>query len=60
MRRFMRLGFAFWFAISMTLAQVSISVAQTTSTYPGSDTDATGAYSSTSEPLPFRRYWLRS
>ncbi len=47
MRRFMQLSFAFWFAISMTLAQVSISVAQTTSTYPGSDTDATGAYSST-------------
>jgi hypothetical protein len=49
----MQLSFAFWFAISMTLAQVSISVAQTTSTYPGSDPDETGVYSSTSSHSHF-------
>jgi hypothetical protein len=48
MRRFIQLSFTFWFAISMTLAQVSLSVAQTTSTYAGSDTDESGSYSGTS------------
>ena len=48
MRRFMSLSFAGWFAISMTLAQVSLSAAQTTSTYSGSAADESGAYSGTS------------
>src|SRR5215469_15568661 len=46
MRRFIQLGFAFWFAISMTMAQVCSSAAQTTSTYSGSDSDT---YSATSD-----------
>ena len=48
MRRFMSLSFAFWFAISMTLAQFSLSAAQTTSTYSGSETAGSGDYSGTS------------
>jgi hypothetical protein len=51
MRRFIQLLFAFWFGVSMTLAQVSISAAQT-STY-GSDTDGGGAYSGTSSGSHF-------
>jgi hypothetical protein len=43
MRRFIQLIFAFWFAISMTLAHVYISAAQTSSGY-GSETDESGAY----------------
>src|SRR5215471_7640081 len=53
MRRFMSLSFAGWFAISMTLAQVSLSAAQTTSTYPGSAADESGAYSGTSSDSHF-------
>jgi hypothetical protein len=45
MRRFMQVSFAFWLAISLTLAQVSLSAAQTGSPYSGSDTDESGAYS---------------
>jgi hypothetical protein len=41
----MQLALALWFAISMTLAQVSISAAQTASTYSGSATDESGTYS---------------
>jgi hypothetical protein len=36
MRRFIQCSFAFWFAISMTLAQVCTCIAQTSSTYSGS------------------------
>jgi hypothetical protein len=53
MRRFMRLSFAFWFAISMALAQVSCSTAQTTSTYSGSGTDGSSAYSGASSDSHF-------
>jgi hypothetical protein len=45
MRRFIQLVFAFWFAISMTMAQVFISAAQTTSTYSGSEPGKAGASS---------------
>ncbi|MBV8453142.1 MAG: hypothetical protein JOZ29_12865 [Deltaproteobacteria bacterium] len=44
----MSLSFAFWFAISMTLAQVSLSAAQTASTYSGS-----GSYSGRSSDPHF-------
>lgn len=53
MRRFMSLSFAFWFAIFMTLAQVSLSAAQTGSTYPGSPTDESGGYSGKSSDSHF-------
>ncbi len=52
MRRFIQLSFAFWFAISMTLAQVFISAAQAPSTYPGSGTDE-GGYSATPRDSSF-------
>jgi hypothetical protein len=45
MRRFIHFSFALWFAISMALAQVSLSAAQTTPTYSGSETDESGSYS---------------
>src|SRR5215471_12446192 len=45
MRRFIHFSFASWFAVSMALAQVSLSAAQTTSTYSGSETDESGSYS---------------
>jgi hypothetical protein len=48
MRRLIQLSFTFWFAISMTLAQVSLLAAQTTSTYSGTATDESGSYSRTS------------
>jgi len=48
----MQLSFAFWFAISMTLAQVFISAAQAPSTYPGSGTDE-GGYSGTPRDSSF-------
>jgi hypothetical protein len=48
MRRFIQLGFTLWLATLMTLAQVSISAAQTGSTYSGSDTDEADAYSGAS------------
>ncbi len=48
MRRFIQLSLAFWFTISMILAQVSISTAQTTSTYSGSEADHSGGYADTS------------
>jgi hypothetical protein len=47
MRRFIQFSFAFWFGISMTLAQVSLSAAQTTSTYSDSETDESGGHSGT-------------
>jgi hypothetical protein len=53
MRRLMQFGFSFWFAISMTLAQVCVSAAQTGSTYSGSDTDEAGAYSGVSNGSHF-------
>jgi hypothetical protein len=53
MRRFIQLGFTLWFSISMMLAQVSVSIAQTSPTYPGSDTHETGAYSGASSSSHF-------
>jgi hypothetical protein len=43
MRRFVRLLFAFWFGLSMALAQVSIAAAQTTSDPAGSEFGAAGS-----------------
>ena len=51
MRRFIQLLFAFWFAISMTMARVSASVAQTSSTY--SESDETSAYTRASPDSHF-------
>jgi len=53
MGRFIQLSFAFCFAISMTIAQVSASVAQTSSTYPGSGSDETSAYTRASPDSHF-------
>src|SRR6516165_8541953 len=53
MRRFVSLSLAFWFALSMTLAQASLSAAQTTSTYSGSASDESGGYSGTSSDSHF-------
>jgi hypothetical protein len=50
MGRIIRLSFAFWFAISMTLAQVGFSLAQTSSSYAGAAADEGGAYSGGSSP----------
>jgi hypothetical protein len=49
MRRFIQFCFAFWFGISMTLAQVLVSAAQTTSTYAGSATDESSDSSTSSD-----------
>jgi hypothetical protein len=48
MRRFILLIFAFWFAISMTMAQLAVSFAQTTSPYPSADPDEATAYAGSS------------
>jgi hypothetical protein len=53
MRRFTQLIFAFWFALSLTLAQICLSAAQTASPYSGSDSDETGAYAGTSAESHF-------
>jgi hypothetical protein len=45
MRRFIRLIFAFWFATSMTMAEVACSVAQTAPPYSSSAPDDTSSYS---------------
>jgi len=52
MWRFMQFGFATWFAISMTLANVTISTAQTPTTSTGSATASPGTYSSVSSAAP--------
>src|SRR5215469_10824049 len=44
MRRFFHLIFAFWFVTSMTMAQVAVSLAQTTPPYSSSAPDDTSAY----------------
>lgn len=48
MRRFILLIFAFWFATSITMAQMAVSLAQTTPSYSSSEPDETSAYSSSS------------
>jgi hypothetical protein len=48
MRRFMLLIFAFWFATSITMAQVSVALAQTTPPYSSSESDGSSAYSGAS------------
>ena len=53
MRWFIRLGFTLWFAVSMALAPVSISVAQTVSKHSGSDLGEAGAYSEESSGSHF-------
>lgn len=53
MRRFILLTFAFWFATSMTLAQVAVSVAQTTPPYSSAAPDESSAYSDASADSHF-------
>jgi hypothetical protein len=49
----MSLSLAFWFALSITLTQASLSAAQTTSPYSGFATDESGGYSSASSNSHF-------
>ena len=49
MRRFIQLFFAFWFAISMTFAQACLSLADPSSSYPGTTADESGSNSGSSD-----------